>query len=609
MAAHVPQRARGGRLTPAVPGYPVKSGEESEAADVDAAVLEPAGSGAVEASADERIVAALLAKSRLKETDLARARRLQEETGGSLLSLLTRLGLVSERDHAETAAEVLGLPLVSVKDAPELPPEGVLLTLKFMKQFDVVPVAEDETTVQVLVADPQDTYARDAVALATGREVRASVALRSEIGDLIERWYGQGRSAMGAIVETADGEGSGDVDDVEHLRDLASEAPVIRLVNLVIQRAVELRASDIHVEPFENRLKVRYRVDGVLEEGESPPTNLTAAVISRIKIMAKLNIAERRLPQDGRIMLRVQGKELDLRVSTVPTAHGESVVMRLLDRETVVFDFHRLGFTDNFLPQFEAVLQQPHGILLVTGPTGSGKTTTLYTALSKLNTADVKIITVEDPVEYQIEGINQIQAKPQIGLDFSHALRSIVRQDPDIIMIGEMRDLETARIAIQSALTGHLVLSTLHTNNAAGGITRMLDMGVEDYLLTSTINGILAQRLVRRLEPTHAEKYPASPEEIEKFTLRKYQPEGEIFLYRPRGSAIAPTGYLGRTTIMEFLVMNDALRRAVMRHAGMGELEQLARDAGMRTMYEDGIIKALDGMTTIEEVLRVTEDA
>jgi len=558
---------------------------------------------------DERIVAALLEKGRLKEADLGRARRLQEEAGGSLLSLLTRLGLVSERDHAETVAAVLDLPLVSAKDAPELPPEGVALTTKFMKQFHVCPVAETERSVEVLMADPQDSYLLDAVRLATQRDVRPLVALRSEIDDLVERWYGQGRSAMGAIIETAEGEGSGDMEDVEHLRDLASEAPVIRLVNLIIQRAVELRASDIHIEPFENRLKVRYRIDGVLVEGESPPVNLTAAVISRVKIMAKLNIAERRLPQDGRIMLRVQGKELDLRVSTMPTSHGESVVMRLLDRETVVFDFHRLGFTDHFLPQFQHVLDQPHGILLVTGPTGSGKTTTLYTALSKLNTPDVKIITVEDPVEYQIEGINQIQAKPQIGLDFAHALRSIVRQDPDIIMIGEMRDLETCRIAIQSALTGHLVLSTLHTNNAAGGITRLLDMGVEDYLLTSTINGILAQRLVRRLEQTHAERYLALPEEIEKFGLRKYQPQGDIYLYRPRGSALAPTGYLGRTTIMEFLVMNDELRRAVMRHAGMGEIEQIARQAGMRTMYEDGIVKALAGETTIEEVLRVTEDA
>ena len=564
-------------------------------------------------SPDERIVAALLEKGRLKDPDLIRARRLQEETGGDLLSLLTRLGLVSERDHAETCAEVLELPLLSLKQVPELPPELPTdtqpLSPRFLRQFHVCPLGENQGQLDLWMADPYEFYAMEAVQLATGYPVRPWVGLRSEIDDLIERWHGQGRSAMGTIVEDADGESTGNLDDVEHLRDLASEAPVIRLVNLVIQRAVELRASDIHIEPFENRLKVRYRVDGVLEESESPPANLTAAVISRVKIMAKLNIAERRLPQDGRIMLRVQGKELDLRVSTVPTAHGESVVMRLLDRETVVFDFHKLGFTDHFLPQFQKVLEQPHGILLVTGPTGSGKTTTLYTALSKLNTADVKIITVEDPVEYQIEGINQIQAKPQIGLDFAHALRSIVRQDPDIIMIGEMRDLETARIAIQSALTGHLVLSTLHTNNAAGGITRMLDMGVEDYLLTSTINGILAQRLVRRLEPAHAEKYLASPEEIEKFALRRYQPQGDIFLYRPRASAIAPTGYLGRTTIMEFLVMNDELRRAVMRHAGMGELEQLARDAGMRTMYEDGIVKALSGETTIEEVLRVTEDA
>jgi general secretion pathway protein E len=566
----------------------------------------PAGSAPADDSA--RVIAALLQKGRLKDADLVRAQRLQDEAGGDLLGLLVRLGLVSERDHAETSAEVLGLPLVSTKDLPDMPPEGVNLSLKFMKQFAAVAVGESEAHVAVLLADPHDRYTLDAIRLASGRDVRPLVGLRSEISDLIERWHGQGRSAMGAIVETAEGE-SGDIDDVEHLRDLASEAPVIRLVNLIIQRAVELRASDIHIEPFENRLKVRYRIDGVLEEGESPPANLTAAVISRVKIMAKLNIAERRLPQDGRIMIRVQGKELDLRVSTVPTAHGESVVMRLLDRETVVFDFKKLGFSDEFLPRFEHVLQQPHGIMLVTGPTGSGKTTTLYTALSKLNTPDVKIITVEDPVEYQIEGINQIQAKPQIGLDFAHALRSIVRQDPDIIMIGEMRDLETCKIAIQSALTGHLVLSTLHTNNAAGGITRLLEMGVEDYLLTSTINGILAQRLVRRLEPTHAERYEASPEEIEKFGLRRLQPEGTIHLYRPRGSALAPSGYLGRTTIMEFLVMNDEMRRAVMRHAGMGELEQLARQAGMRTMYEDGIVKALAGLTTIEEVLRVTEDA
>ncbi|MDR6095810.1 type II secretion system ATPase GspE [Stenotrophomonas sp. SORGH_AS_0321] len=558
------------------------------------------------------LIDALLLRGRLKDADLVRARTLHAESGGSLLSLLVRLGLVSERDQAQVSAEVLGVPLLDARQMPETPPPSLVdalpVTLRFLKQFHVCPVSLDEQGLLLWQADVHDPYPCQAISLAMGVAVHPRVGQRAEIDDQIERWFGQGRSAMGAIVETADGEGAA-VDDIEHLRDLASEAPVIRLVNLVIQRAVELRASDIHVEPFETRLKVRYRVDGVLIDGESPPSNLTAAVISRIKIMARLNIAERRLPQDGRIMLRVQGKELDLRVSTVPTAHGESVVMRLLDRETVVFDFQRLGFTDEFLPAFRKVLEQPHGILLVTGPTGSGKTTTLYTALSQLNTADVKIITVEDPVEYQIEGINQIQAKPQIGLDFANALRSIVRQDPDIIMIGEMRDLETARIAIQSALTGHLVLSTLHTNNAAGGITRLLDMGVEDYLLTSTINGILAQRLVRRLEPTHAERYPASPEEIERFDLRRLQPEGTIHLYRPRPSTLAPTGYLGRTTIVEFLVMNDELRRAVMRRDGMGEIERIARSGGMRTMYEDGLLKALAGQTTLEEVLRTTEES
>ena len=559
-------------------------------------------------TADERIAAALVARGRLKEADLGRARKLLEESGDSLTRLVGRLGLVSERDLAEAVAEVMTLPLLAARECPDAPPT-TQVSVRFLKEHAVCPVAEGEGWLELLAAEPQDPYPAQALALATGREIRVKVGLRSEIADLIERYFGAGRSAMGAIVESVGDDRAGDEEDVEHLRDLASEAPVIRLVNLIIQRAVESRTSDIHIEPFENRLKVRYRVDGVLEEGESPPANLTAAIISRIKIMARLNIAERRLPQDGRIMVRVQGKELDLRVSSVPTAHGESVVMRLLDRESIVFDFHTLGFTDAFLSQFVAVLEQPHGILLVTGPTGSGKTTTLYTAMSRLNTSDVKIITVEDPVEYQIEGINQIQVKPQIGLDFANALRSIVRQDPDIIMIGEMRDLETARIAIQSALTGHLVLSTLHTNNAAGGITRLLDMGVEDYLLTSTVNGILAQRLVRRLEPTHAERYEALPEVIEQFGLRRFQPEGTIYLYRPMPSALTPTGYLGRTTIMEFLVMNDRLRRLVMQHAGMGDLEVASRECGMRTMYEDGLIKAMAGVTTIEEVLRVTEEA
>jgi general secretion pathway protein E len=573
-------------------------------------LVEEAPAGAGIAELDERISHQLTARGRLKDADLVRARRLYDENPeGSFVALMTRLGLVSERDAAEAMAEVLRLPLLSSKECPDAPPAGVQVSIKFLKAHHVVPITESDEEVGLLVANPVDRYPIEAMRLAVGKRIAVRIGLRSEIDDLIERYYGTGRSAMGTIVENLTDEAQRGEDDVEHLRDLASEAPVIRLVNLIIQRAVEARASDIHIEPFENRLKVRYRIDGVLEEVESPPAASTAAVISRIKIMAKLNIAERRLPQDGRIMLRVQGKELDLRVSTVPTSFGESVVMRILDRESVVLDFHSLGFTDEFLPKFQSVLELPHGILLVTGPTGSGKTTTLYTALQKLNTPDVKIITVEDPVEYQLEGVNQIQAKPQIGLDFSHALRSIVRQDPDIIMIGEMRDLETAKIAIQSALTGHLVLSTLHTNNAAGGVTRLLDMGVEDYLLTSTVTGILAQRLVRRIEPTHAQPYEAMPEVIEEFGLRRFQREGKIILFKPTPSSLTPTGYLGRTTIMEFLVMSDPLRRLVMQHAGMGEIETQARTEGMRTMYEDGLVKALAGVTTIEEVLRVCQES
>ena len=561
-------------------------------------------------SLDERICAYLVARGRLKENDLARARRLLEENGeGNLVPLLTRLGLVSEREMGDALSEVMGLPLVTAKEFPDTPPQNVSMSIRFLKQHHIVPIGEAENKVTLVVADPAETYPIQAVELATGKTAEVKVGFRSEIDDLIERYYGTGRSAMGTIVENLSDDATRSEDDIEHLRDLASEAPVIRLVNLIIQRAVEQRASDVHIEPFESRLKVRYRIDGVLLEAESPPAASTAAVISRIKIMAKLNIAERRLPQDGRIPLRVQGKELDLRVSTVPTSFGESVVMRILDRESVVFDFHKLGFTDQFLSKFLKVLELPHGILLVTGPTGSGKTTTLYTALSKLNTPDVKIITVEDPVEYQIEGINQIQAKPQIGLDFSHALRSIVRQDPDIIMIGEMRDLETAKIAIQSALTGHLVLSTLHTNNAAGAVTRMLDMGVEDYLLTSTVNGVLAQRLVRRLDIEHAHKYEAMPEVIEEFGLRRFVPQGKVELYKPMPSPLSSTGYHGRTTIMEFLVMSEPLRRLVMQHADMNKIEEQARTEGMRTMYEDGLVKSLKGETTIEEVLRVTSES
>lgn len=550
----------------------------------------------------------LLLNQRLRQEDLVRAVHYQRQHGGSLQSLLVRLGLVSERDLAETQSRLLDIPLVGIKDYPEDSPGVEQVSIRFMKQSRLVPVRVKDDVIEVVMADPQDEFALQAVRMATGLEVKPLVGVGSEIESIIERYYGGGRSAMGQILESMEGEAEDD-DDIEHLRDLASEAPVIRLVNLIMQRAVESRASDIHIEPFENRLKVRYRIDGVLQEVEAPPASSTAAVISRIKIMAKLNIAERRLPQDGRIMHRVQGKELDLRVSTVPTSHGESVVMRILDRQSVVLDFGKLGFDEFTRGRFQKVLELPHGIILVTGPTGSGKTTTLYTALQLLNTPERKIITVEDPVEYQLEGINQIQTKSSIGLNFAAALRAIVRQDPDVIMIGEMRDLETARIAIQSALTGHLVLSTIHTNTAAGGITRMLDMGVEDYLLTSTINAILGQRLVRRLNPDFREAYTALPEVVREYDLQRFSDSKDITLYRPLVTPDNPSGYQGRTTILELLLMTDDIRRLVMKHATSGEIEQMAVSQGMRTMYEDGLIKSVAGLTTIEEVLRVTQES
>lgn len=557
---------------------------------------------------DRQLCERLVSEGRLRADDLSRAERLAEESDVSFVSLMIRLGLVSERDVAEATAKLLELPLVAGKDYPEVTP-GIELPMRFMREHHLVPVAEDRKTVRVVMANPRDQYSQRAVSMAVEKDIVVNVGIESEIDDAIERYFGGGRSAMGQIVENLSDESISGEDDVEHLRDLASEAPVIRLVNLIMQRAVESRASDIHIEPFENRLKVRYRIDGVLQEVEAPPASSTAAVISRVKIMAKLNIAERRLPQDGRIMLRVQGKELDLRVSTVPTAHGESVVMRILDRRSVVLDFEKLGFREPLMTRFNNVLAQPHGIILVTGPTGSGKTTTLYTALSKINTPERKIITVEDPIEYQIEGVNQIQVKPSIGLDFTNALRSIVRQDPDVIMIGEMRDLETAKIAIQSALTGHLVLSTIHTNDAAGGITRLLDMGVDDYLLVSTVNGILAQRLVRRLDDSSKERVLALPEVVAELGLQQFTDDDPIYLYRPAPSENTATGYLGRLSILEFLEMTDPLRRLVMRHADAGEIHELARKEGMRTMYEDGMFKCIDGVTTVEEIMRVTQEA
>ncbi len=548
---------------------------------------------------------------KLTPSDLQRVTRLAEESGEAFSSILNKLGLVSERDMADALSKVYDLPSVAEDEYPDVLVLDEMLSLRFMRENHVVPLYLQDDRVILAVADPGTGYLQSAVTMATGHGVGYKIGTPSAIESAIERLYGSGRTAMGEIVDTLGDEGDGDHgDDVEHLKDMASEAPVIRLVNLIMQRSLELRASDIHLEPFEGRLKVRCRIDGVLQEVEAPPAHSTAAVISRIKIMANLNIAERRIPQDGRITLRIQGKELDMRVSTVPTLYGESVVIRLLNKESVLFDFTALGFEGEALRRVNQMLDLPHGVILVTGPTGSGKSTTLYTALHRLNKPQRKIITVEDPVEYQLEGVNQIQVKTQVGLNFSSALRAIVRQDPDVIMVGEMRDTETARIAVQSALTGHLVLSTLHTNDAAGAVARLMDMGVEEFLLTSTINGIVAQRLVRRLCQDCRETGTITPEIEKEFALSRFLPNGQPGrIYHAKGcSQCGGTGYHGRLSIVEVMLMTDPLRQLVMQHADASKINQLALAEGMQSMYQDGIKKVLAGLTTLEEVMRVCEE-
>ena len=554
-------------------------------------------------------------KNKLSALELKKVERVKKTSvAENIPQLLLKMGLCSELDMADAFVESGQFEKVKSDQYPSEMQLPESVSLRFLKNYHIIGLEQTDTDMTIAMMDPIDQSSIDALKLATGKTVIQKVGLLSEIDAALDVQYGEDRSKMNKLIDdlAANNLGEDDFgeDDLEHLKDLASEAPVIKMVNLIMQRAIETKASDIHVEPFEQSLKIRLRVDGVLQEIDAPNVKSTAAVISRIKIMAKLNIAERRLPQDGRIKVQMLGKELDLRVSTIPTMYGESVVIRLLDKDNTVLDFAGLGFAGRHLQQFIDVLSQPHGIILITGPTGSGKSTTMYAALKQLNTPERKIITVEDPVEYQMEGVNQIQAKPQIGLTFATALRSIVRQDPDVIMIGEMRDLETAKIAVQSALTGHLVLSTLHTNDAAGGITRLLDMGLEEYLLTSTVNGILAQRLVRKLCPACKVGAIADPEIIKNLRLHRFAPEGDIILYKPVGcSACAGMGYRGRLAIIEFLPMTDPVRKLIMTHEEAGAIQKLAVAEGMQTLYENGLVKVVQGITTLEEVMRVTAES
>ena len=543
----------------------------------------------------------LLRQGHCAPRTLERARRVAMESDQRLDAVLIQLGLVSERGLAEAYASLLSIPITPADRYPRIEP--VLperLNAGFLRHARAIPIAADEQTLVLAAADPLDRFTRSAVAVATGLRVRLEVAVPIELETALSRLYPEETPGEASVEADAPLE-----EDAERLKDLASEAPVIRLVNLLITRAVETQASDIHIEPFEDRLRVRYRYDGVLHEAEPPPRHLAAAITSRIKIMARLDIAERRMPQDGRIKMAVRGQDVDFRVSTIPSLYGETVVLRILDRSAVVFDYARLGLAPRVIRKLETSLELPNGIVLVTGPTGSGKTTTLYTGLLALNAVTRKIVTVEDPIEYQLQGINQIQVRAQIGLNFANLLRSILRQDPDVIMVGEIRDGETAQIAVQAALTGHLVLSTLHTNSAAAAVTRLRDMGVEDYLLTAVLRGIMAQRLVRRLCPDCRRADPAPPELVSRFGLDRRTTDRPIMLSHAVGCpACRQTGYRGRTAIAEFLDLGPQIERLIFARADHATIERAAVDDGMELMFDAGLAAALAGETTIEELTR-----
>ena len=569
--------------------------------DGQAALPEPPGSTPEQLTA--RLADLLVALGHVEARGVERGRRVAEESGQRLDAVLLQLGLVTERGLAEGFASLLGLPLATAADYPAGEPLfAERLSARFLRNARALPLGIEADVVRVALADPLDAFTPAAIATATGHRVGLAVGVPIELDAALDRLYpdpaNAGREAEGADHAPLE-------EDAERLKDLASEAPVIRLVNGIISRAVETQASDIHLEPFEDRLRVRYRYDGVLHEADSPPQRLTAAITSRIKIMARLDIAERRLPQDGRIKLVVRGTEIDFRVSTIPSLYGETVVLRVLDRSTVAFDYGKLGLPAPVIARLDVALRLPNGIVLVTGPTGSGKTTTLYTGLLSLNSVERKIVTVEDPIEYQLRGVNQIQVKPAIGLNFATLLRSILRQDPDVIMVGEIRDGETAAIAVQAALTGHLVLSTVHTNSAAATIARLRDMGLEDYLMTAVLRGVLAQRLVRRLCPACRREDDAPPELVARFGLDRRTPARPVRLWHAVGCpACRGTGYRGRQAIAEFLVPDAAIERLIFARADQGELERAAIAAGMVPMFDAGLDAALAGTTTIEEVVR-----
>ena len=537
----------------------------------------------------------------LDDSKIKMALEEQFNTKERLAKILVRLGYIASENIGSALVPQIGIPPVAIK-AENISLKAVSAVHHYLAaSHRIVPLKLDGRLLFIATDDPLNFLASDFFEKTTGFDIDMALARPSDLDKALKELYSARQKEQSGSDLTKISEGIKDVKGDD-------DAPVIRLVNVIIEEALKRRASDIHVEPLENKFRIRYRIDGILHEIPGPPKRLQGSIISRLKIMAGMDIAEKRLPQDGRIKISLESKELDLRVSSLPAIHGESVVMRILDKTGFMVGLEDMGFLPENKKDFERLVNLPNGMVLVTGPTGSGKTTTLYATLSHINQKDRKVITIEDPVEYQLDGINQVQVKPQINLTFASGLRSMLRQAPDIIMVGEIRDLETAEIAVQSALTGHLILSTLHTNDASGAITRLVDMGIKPYLVASTVQCVLAQRLVRTICSSCRESYKPNNEEIEILLLKDEQLKG-FELFRGKGcSACNNTGYKGRMGIFELLILNDAVREMVLENVPSTEICKKARQTGMRTLKEDGIEKIKLGYTTIEEVLRVTQD-
>ncbi|MFH1238829.1 MAG: type IV-A pilus assembly ATPase PilB [bacterium] len=547
------------------------------------------------------------------EAQIKEALKVQKETGNRLGKILVQKGIISEDNMISLLAEQLGIPRVNLSDYLIDPQIIALVPEDLARRYVLIPLFKVGDVLTVAMSDPSNVFVLDEVGYKVGCAVEPILATESEIKKVIDQYYGMGGSSIDDIAKELDEKLGGmeltDDTKVEtsKLESIAGETSVIKLVNMIIMEAIRDGASDIHIEPEQDVLRTRFRVDGVLHEASITPKHLQSAIVSRIKIMSELDIAERRLPQDGRFQVKVANRNIDMRVSTFPTVHGENVVMRILDTASVLFGMEQLGLSPNIFEAYQRLIRKPYGIILVTGPTGSGKTTTLYASLNTINSIDKNIITVEDPVEYRLKLIRQCQINPKAGLTFATGLRSILRQDPDIIMVGEIRDLETAEIAIQSALTGHLVFSTLHTNDAPSSVTRLIDMGVEPFLISSSVTGVIAQRLVRKICDECKKTYKPSEKLLKELGITEVKKE--LVFYKGEGcKKCLNNGYRGRIGIMELMTFNEKIREFIVEKASADVLKKAAQEAGMQTMREDGMYKALNGVTTIEEVLRVTQE-